>query len=125
MRIVFDANAESGDEKLLNECLYPGTPLTTELFGVLLRFRVFNVAVVGDKTFLQIGLNLDNRDYVHFLWFSDVNEINYWNFNSNKFVEYRFCCVLFGVASSPFLLSSTLISHITQFYHLDPKFVVS
>ena len=77
MRIVFDANAESGDEKLLNECLYPGTPLTTELFGVLLRFRVFNVAVVGDKTFLQIGLNLDNRDYVHFLWFSDVNEINF------------------------------------------------
>ena len=108
--------------------MYPKPSLTAELFGVLLRFRVFNVAVVGDieKTFLQISLNSDDRDYVRFLWFSDVHKICFSNFESNKFVEYRFCRVLlFGVASSPFLLSATIISHITQFYHLDPKFVVS
>ena len=69
-------------------------------------------------------MNSDDRDYVRFLWFSDVHKINFSNFESNKFV-YRFCRVLFGVASSPFLLSATIISHITQFYHLDPKFVVS
>ena len=69
-------------------------------------------------------MNSDDRDYVRFLWFSDVHKINFSNFESNKFV-YRFCRVLFGVALSPFLLSATIISHITQFYHLDPKFVVS
>ena len=40
-------------------------------------------------------------------------------------MEYRFCRVLFGVASSSFLLSNTLISRISQFYQLHSKFVVS
>ena len=54
MRMVFDTSSKSGGEKSLNECLYPGPPLTAELFGVLLRFRVFNVTVVGgiEKAFL-------------------------------------------------------------------------
>ena len=127
MRVVFDVSSKSGDEKSLNECLYPGPSLTAELFGVLLRSGVFDATFVGDteKAFLQISLNSDDRDYVRFLWFSDVHKINFSNFESNKFVEYRFCRVLFGVASSPFLLSATIISHITQFYHLDPNFFVS
>ena len=84
------------------------------LFGVLLKFRVFNVAVVGDieKAFLQISLSCE---YVHFLWFSDVHKNNFSNSESNKFVEYRFCRVLLEVASPPFY----------QFYHLDPNFFVS
>ena len=91
-----------------------------------MRFRVFNVAVVGDmeKELLQISLISDDRDYVRFLWFLDVHKINFSNFESSVFVEYQFCRVLFGVALSPFLFTSTIISHITQFYHLDPKFVV-
>ena len=117
MRMVFDASSKSGGEKSLKECLYPRPFLTAELFGVLLSFRVFNVAVVCniEKAFFQISLNSDDRDYVRFLWFSDVHEIKFSNFESNKFVEYRFCRVLFGVASSPFLLSVTIISHITHF----------
>ena len=123
----FDVSSKSGGEKPLNECLYPGLSLTAELLGDFLRFRVFNVAVVCDveKAFLQISSNVDDRDYARFLWFSDVYKINFSNFESNKFVKYRFCRVLFGVASSPFLLSATIIYHITQFYHLDSKFVVS
>ena len=60
-----------------------------------------------------------------FLWFSNVHKISFSNFESNKFVEHQFCRVLFGVALSPFLLPATIIPHITQFYHLDPKFAVS
>ena len=79
MRIVFDTSSKSGGEKSLNECLYPGPSLTAELFGVLLRFRVFNVTAVGDteKAFLQLSLNSDDRDYVHLFWFSDVHKINF------------------------------------------------
>ena len=79
MRIVFDTSSKSGGEKSLNECLYPGPPLTAELFGILLRFRVFNVTAVGDteKAFLQLILNSDDRDYVRLFWFSDVHKINF------------------------------------------------
>ena len=100
MRVVFDASSKSGGEKSLNECLYPGLSLTAKFFGVLLRFRVFNISVVGDieKAFLQISLNLDDRDYVRFLWFSDEHKVNFLNFESNKFVEYRLSRVLFAVA---------------------------
>ena len=54
IRMVFDASSKCGGEKSLNESLYPGLSFTAELFDVLLRFRVFNVAVVGDieKAFL-------------------------------------------------------------------------
>ena len=90
MRMVLDTSSKSGGEKSSNECLYPGQSLTAELFGVLLRFRVFNVVVVGDieKAFLQISLNSDDPGYVRFLWFSDVHKIYFSNFESNKFVEY-------------------------------------
>ena len=70
-------------------------------------------------------MNSDDSDYVRFLWFANVNKINFLNLNNIKFVEYRFSRAFVGVASSPLLLSTTLISHITQFYHLDPKFAVS
>ena len=69
IRLVFGASSKSRGEKSLNECLYPEPSLTAELFSVLLRFRVFNVVVVGDieNAFLQISLNSDDRDYVRFL----------------------------------------------------------
>lgn len=47
-RTVFDTSAKNGDEKSSNECLYSGLLLTAELFGILFRFRAFNMAVVCD-----------------------------------------------------------------------------
>ena len=54
--MIFYVSSKSGGKKSLNKCFYPGPPLTAELFGVLLMFRVFNVAVVGgiEKALLQI-----------------------------------------------------------------------
>ena len=63
MKMVLDVSSKSVGKKSLNECLYPSPSLTAELYGVLLRFRVFNVAVIGDieKVFLQISLNSGGR----------------------------------------------------------------
>ena len=124
VRMMFDASAK-GKGPTLNDCLYAGPSLTPSLYGVLLRFRAHNIAVVGDieKAFLQINLNPKDRDFVRFLWFENIENIDFDNFQNNKLVEYRLCRVLFGVASSPFLLSATLIHHVKKFIHEDAEFV--
>ena len=91
----------------------------------MLRYRGFNDVVIADieKAFLQIHLSPEHRDYVRFLWFDNIKNLDFENFENNKLVEYRLCRVLFGVASSPFLLSATLIEHAEQYRNVDPEFV--
>ena len=116
VRVVFDASTRNQGPSL-NQCLYPGPSLTTSLFSVLLRFRSYNYAVVADikQAFLQINLNEQHRNYVRFLWFTDISKINFENFENCELQEYRFCRVIFGVTSSPFLLTATIKYHFTQY----------
>ena len=69
LRIVLDASAKANGSHSLNDCLYSGPSLTAILFGVLLRFRIQNIAFVGDieEAFLQIGSHPSHRDFVRFL----------------------------------------------------------
>lgn len=55
----------------LNECMCKGPQMTSLIFDILVRFRIYSIAVTLDieKAFFQIGIN---RDYPHFLWFDDV-----------------------------------------------------
>ncbi|XP_066911268.1 uncharacterized protein [Clytia hemisphaerica] len=115
IRMVFDASS-SVDGPALNDCLHAGPSLTSSLFGTLLRFRAKKIGVIADleKAFLQIRLNEKDRDYVRFLWIKNINDIDFDNFYNNDLVTYRFCGVLFGVTSSPFLLNATLRHHINR-----------
>ena len=125
IRMVYDASAKEKGCVSLNECLDPGPSLTSKLFDVLLRFRANNIAIVGDieKAFLQIDLNKEQRDLVRFLWFENVNNVDFEQLDKNKIVEYRLCRVLFGVTSSPFLLAATLLHHVNLYKDIDPEFV--
>ena len=124
VRMVFDASAK-GQGPSLNDCLHAGPPLATSLFGNLLRFRSYKVAVVADieKAFLQIAINENQRDFVRFLWFKDIKNIDYENFENNDFSDLRFCRVIFGVTSIPFLLTGTLVNHIKKYEDSDPMTV--
>ena len=108
LRIVFEASAKANGSHSLHDCSYPGPSLTVTLFGILLRFRIHNIAFVGDigKAFLQIGLHPSHRD----LWFQEPSNIDFEKFENNELTELRFCRVLFGVSSSPFLLFATTIN---------------
>ena len=113
VRIVYDASAKSKkDNKSLNECLYRGPVLLQDLCGLLMRFRLHKVGLVADieKAFLQIGLQVPERDVTRFLWLKNPSEPF---IDSGNLQEYRFCRVPFGVISSPFLLGATVN------YHLD------
>ena len=94
---MFDASSKATKDSLsLNDCLYSGPALTPTIFKILLRFRERKIALVGDieKAFLNIRVQEQDRNALRFL------------------LLYRFCRVVFGVNSSPFLLNATVRHHI-------------
>lgn len=106
MRIVYDASAKTSKKALsLNDCLHTGPNMMQQLETMLLNFRKHNIAFTADieKAFLQIELNIEDRDATRFLWLKDVNKSAY---DPDNIVTYRFCRVLFGAAPSPYLLSA-------------------
>ena len=105
LRIVFNASARAGPNSIsLNQALETGPSLTEKMIDSLVNFRVGKYGVLADisKAFLRVGLQLEDRDYVRFLWTND---------DSGKPTTYRFRSVLFGSTASPFLLQATLNKH--------------
>ncbi|KRZ75318.1 hypothetical protein T10_11327 [Trichinella papuae] len=68
-RVVFDGSAKYGGDSL-NQCLETGPNLQTDLVGVLLLFRKYQIAVQADieKMYLQVALRVEDRDACRFLW---------------------------------------------------------
>ena len=52
---------------------------------------------------------------MRFLWFKDIENLDFERFENNPLIDYIFCRVLVGVASSPFLLAATLINHMSMY----------
>ena len=76
LRIVYDGSARANKKSFsLNQCLESGPSLVNNLAAVLLRFRMFPIAIVADisKAFLQLSLNTNDRDLTRFLWREDGN----------------------------------------------------
>ena len=95
-RQLSDASAKSEGGLSLNDVLEERPNLLPLLWGILLRFRIGKVGVVGDleKAFLQLTLEEKQRNVCCFLWLNPQGEIE----------EYRYRKVIFGAKSSPFLL---------------------
>ena len=77
MRIVYDASARArkGD-KSLNECLLRGPVIFPNLYGLLIRFRIMPIGIVGDleKALLNVGLQTQDRDVTRFIWLKDPSK---------------------------------------------------
>jgi hypothetical protein len=63
-RIVFNASSQESNAPSLNDALEIGPNFLTEIFAVLLRFRLHHSAVVGDiaQAFLQLVINKEDRN---------------------------------------------------------------
>lgn len=110
IRVVFDCSARLSPESLsLNDCLYTGPSLVSDLTQVLLRFRCNTYAWVSDieKAFLNVGLCPRDRDATRFLWPRNPMDPD------SPYDIYRFKVVLFGSTSSQFLLNATIQKHLS------------
>ena len=91
----------------LNDCLHVGPSLSPLLLGILLRFRVLEVAVTADTEKSLLNIEIDpEHNFLRFLWLDDVNK------ESPEIKLLRFTRVVFGVNASPFILSATVRHHV-------------
>ena len=95
IRVVFDCSAQVNGVSL-NDILLQGPDLTNSLVGVLMRFRLQPVAVMGDieAMFYQVTVPESHRKYLRFLWWPEDN------FDIEP-QEYEMCVHIFGALSSP------------------------
>ncbi|KAL2098438.1 hypothetical protein ACEWY4_007645 [Coilia grayii] len=95
LRVVFDCSA-SFQGISLNSALIQGPNLTSNLVGVLLRFRQEPVALMADieGMFHQVRVVEKHVDFLRFLWWpnGDTNQ---------PIKEYRMTVHIFGATSSP------------------------
>ena len=89
------------------------------LFDVLLRFRCHQIALISDieKAFLQVSIAPEHRDFLRFLWVSDVNEAHPQDCHQEDDQSHVWC-YLFS-----FLFGGTLQHHISKYEEEDPEIV--
>ncbi|KAH7714372.1 Pao retrotransposon peptidase family protein [Aphelenchoides avenae] len=113
LRIVFDGGARmSKAEKSLTDHLFKGPDMTADLCGSLFRFRLPEVAITADieKAFLQVSVAEEERDALRVIWARNPYE----PISESNMVVYRFCRVVFGLRSSPFLLNGVVKVHLKR-----------
>ena len=103
---MYDASARTTGPSL-NDCLYTGPNFGQNILHILLRFRLHQVALIGDieKAFLMVSVADCDRDVLRFLWTTDINSAEI------RTKVFRFTRVVFGVSASPFLLNATIDHH--------------
>ena len=90
------------------------------LFDILIPFRVHKVAVTADieKAFLNVSIKHDQRNMLRFLWIDSIES------DDPCIVAYRFCHLVFGLISSPFVLGATVRHHMSKYVEVDLEFVL-
>ena len=111
-RIVFDCAAACQGTSL-NQQLLQGPDNTNTLIGVLLRFRLYPVAVVGDikNMFHMVKVHADDQPALRFLWWQDGDP-------GKPVQSYQMTVHTFGLTSSPsiagYALRQTTIQNLPQ-----------
>ncbi|XP_066988207.1 uncharacterized protein [Macrobrachium rosenbergii] len=102
IRVVFDCSAKYQGSSL-NDKLMQGPDMTNSLIGVLIRFRLERVALMGDieSMFYQVQVPKVQHKYLRFLWWPG-GELE------SELTEYRMGVHIFGAVSSPSIANYAL-----------------
>ncbi|XP_067934975.1 uncharacterized protein [Watersipora subatra] len=92
IRVVFDCAAKVGGVSL-NDFLLQGPDHMNDLQGILLRFRIHPIAIMGDieRMFHQFKVSAHHQDYLRFIWYD----------SEGLPTTYKMTVHLFGARSSP------------------------
>ncbi|UYV76664.1 hypothetical protein LAZ67_14001636 [Cordylochernes scorpioides] len=113
VRPVFNASFRTKGNHSLNDCLEVVPNMLENIPDIITRFRLGPVAVPSDirKTFLQIEVAEEDRNYLQFWWYK--------NQKLEEKQMYRHCRVVFGISSSPFLLAAKTIDILRRSMYVD------
>ena len=101
LRVVFDASAKTSTGYSLNDLMYTGPTVQSELFSILLRFRLPRFVFTADieKMYRQILVNPADRDLQLILWRENPDK---------KLKCYKLNTVTYGMSSAPYLATRCL-----------------
>lgn len=101
IRITVDGGSKSSSGKSLNDILYTGSNLQTNIFSLLLELRLYPVAMTADieKMFFQVMVAKEHQKYQSILFRFDPQE---------PLLTYQFKRISFGLTCSPYLAMRTI-----------------
>lgn len=101
LRVVYNGSQKTSNSKSLNEQLAIGRINQSDIFSLLLRFRLFRFVFTADieKMYKQILLNDNQTDLHRFVYRFSPNE---------PIRDFRLKTVTFGLANAPYLATRTL-----------------
>ena len=112
IRLVFNCSLRTGNRPSLNDCVYPGVNLFTEMWDLLLKFRYNRFVLLADirNAFLMIGLNREQDKNCFCFSVKIKDELECFR-NKTLFLG--------GVVTGPFILNF-IIKHHVQKYCINP-----
>ena len=108
IRIVLNCSMKIHGSPSLNEAAYPGVNLMGDLLELLIKSRCNDFLVISDikSAFLMIKLKYDeDKNKFAILWRDDTGNL----------IAYRYKTIVFGFASSPFILNQIIKFHIKNY----------
>ncbi|UYV62942.1 hypothetical protein LAZ67_2002562 [Cordylochernes scorpioides] len=108
LRPVFDASCRSYNGLSLNDYLEKRPNLLEKIPGLLIRFREKGIGVLFDirKAFQMIRVQLQDQDFLRFLWWDQTDPM--------KLTVFRHKRVVFGLNCSPFILGAVIDHHLNS-----------
>ncbi|XP_037816164.1 uncharacterized protein LOC119606677 [Lucilia sericata] len=114
VRVVFNASRRTKSGFSLNDVLYTGPTLQSELITVILNWRIYKYVFSGDiqKMYRQIWVHPDDRSLQRIIYQKNLN---------SPIRDYQLKTVTFGVNCAPFLAIRTLHQLAEDSQEMFPK----